>query len=1477
MATDPYAGFELVDAPATDEYAGFEVVQEGPSAQDLRDQAEERRDRDLQRQSGGDIGELGYIEDTANRTGKAALRGVGSIRTGIAKAASMVFEPIFRTIGGEEMVQAQRQNARAIQAQARPSGTANLTPEQASRRAIASIATDPRRDDTTTAAVAEFAGTALPTLATGPIAPLTGGLQMGGSSVESSRELGLSPEEENRRFLINAGGGTALGFIPIPGVRRVGGMLDDATLQLQNRALQETVRRGGRAAVGGASGALVNTAGDVALQLAENETLDLSSLDLDRLKANAAVGFGSGAGVGLASRPGARTVPPPPVEAPVTAPVVDAPPPMTPARRSALAFEDALAREENLRQSPEGLSLLQQQLRDEATLALTPEAQLELGPRSPARESAEVFQRAARNEEILGEVRAAEDALELDTARNAEAAARRSPEGAENLRRQLQSEEEAAALRAVDEANAEIDQFEADAAAARRADDGLSVQAARALDEFEEGAPTVERRRRPMRMSDESGFVDTALVLDPRVRAIGGALGGGAYGITQGDTPEERARNALLYAAGGGALALSPEVVRLAGRGGAQRKKPFPENAQVMVQEYVGADGQPKKAIQIDLIDPVSRDSNRSVSPEQLAAEGFDVPDLNQLPQGIHSAESISGAPFGAEPEIPPQQDITYVGRQQLPAGAAERGITGESFKISQAIPGHPAGSNVSRATLEAAGYNIPETPDFIAGTRDPVSMRAVLAGTDVASGGNAGAPPGGGGGGGATPPPGGSGPTGSPGGGPNINFPLPEKPGFLQDLKRDLKTVWAGATRGLDKALGSSATRLKNIAPEVYGELQRYEFNVRQIAQNLKKEIVPFLDQANALLTAPDDKRRLTVFLDNGDFEGAVALMSDRAVQQANTEIQTALRAAPSLTPQAQQQLRQGILASWGQKLNGTLEAFANANAANADMLQTARAAGIESGEVQNYWHRQIDPRYKEEFLNKIGREENGPIWEAVVEKAKQQGIDPSQMSIEERADITNQVLRGVRPSADGGLPSQFKGRGIQNIADLENYYLPFDKSAISYVDSTVRAVERRRLFGRIEDGIGGSVGLAVERAREMGLTPQQETDLKEILLARFGPGERGSGRAFRLARDATNVAYLGQFRDTITQLADFALSPARFGFRDTLSALRDGVAGTPEINVKDIGLDQVAQEYTNAGKTSKAVDTVLTLTGFKKVVEAAQNNTLNSALKFLRRQASTPEGVQMLAAKYGRSMGPEFAPMIRDLQSGAVSDNVKLAAFTELTDSQPITLTEMPQLYLEHPNGRLLYAMKTFPLKQLDLFRRDAIGNILAGRESIRAGNSALGHKQIKTGILNLGKLAAAYTMGGAITNAIKDTIADREIDPEDYALTGLLGLVGFNRFDIYNLQRNGPGRTLIDKIAPAYTLVDELYEAAGGDPERLKQRFPFIGDLWFEYGEGGEKRAEADRKRKAAQERKNDPAAQRKKERDQRRKERREESGR
>jgi len=44
----------------------------------------------------------------------------------------------------------------------------------------------------------------------------------------------------------------------------------------------------------------------------------------------------------------------------------------------------------------------------------------------------------------------------------------------------------------------------------------------------------------------------------------------------------------------------------------------------------------------------------------------------------------------------------------------------------------------------------------------------------------------------------------------------------------------------------------------------------------------------------------------------------------------------------------------------------------------------------------------------------------------------------------------------------------------------------------------------------------------------------------------------------------------------------------------------------------------------------------------------------------------------------------MIKDLQEGRITENVKYYAFNKLADCQPIALSEMPLKYLTSGNGR-------------------------------------------------------------------------------------------------------------------------------------------------------------------------------------------------
>ena len=71
----------------------------------------------------------------------------------------------------------------------------------------------------------------------------------------------------------------------------------------------------------------------------------------------------------------------------------------------------------------------------------------------------------------------------------------------------------------------------------------------------------------------------------------------------------------------------------------------------------------------------------------------------------------------------------------------------------------------------------------------------------------------------------------------------------------------------------------------------------------------------------------------------------------------------------------------------------------------------------------------------------------------------------------------------------------------------------------------------------------------------------------------------------------------------------------------------------------------------------------------------------------------------------------------SAPLTDDIKFVLFNELMDVQPITMSQMPTAYLNATKtaggfGRLMYQLKTFTLKQMDIVRTRALQKIANGR---------------------------------------------------------------------------------------------------------------------------------------------------------------------
>ena len=99
-------------------------------------------------------------------------------------------------------------------------------------------------------------------------------------------------------------------------------------------------------------------------------------------------------------------------------------------------------------------------------------------------------------------------------------------------------------------------------------------------------------------------------------------------------------------------------------------------------------------------------------------------------------------------------------------------------------------------------------------------------------------------------------------------------------------------------------------------------------------------------------------------------------------------------------------------------------------------------------------------------------------------------------------------------------------------------------------------------------------------------------------------------------------------------------------------------------------------------------------------------------------------------------------------------------------------PVRYLNNPNGRILYMLKSFMLKQYDIVRREVV------QEWNKADTLAQKAEAAKKGATLFGYLA----VGNAGTGMIKDMALRREVDVDqipDRSVWALLGIYGANKY--------------------------------------------------------------------------------------------------
>ena len=603
-----------------------------------------------------------------------------------------------------------------------------------------------------------------------------------------------------------------------------------------------------------------------------------------------------------------------------------------------------------------------------------------------------------------------------------------------------------------------------------------------------------------------------------------------------------------------------------------------------------------------------------------------------------------------------------------------------------------------------------------------------------------------------------------------------------------------------VDKYLGTLSTRVRNISEPVFGRLRRFEFNTHLKTQNKAKQVDPFLQKLSKVNNPT--KGAIARHLYNGNFAAAEGLM-----RRVDDELFQSFKSVKTV-------------------LNDTKE----------ELLDSGHSfTGIE-----NYFPRKVIDTNK--LLDSLGSKPKSDIQKAFKTYAEKKNTTVAQLDDDEKAEIIDLLLRGYRMTTDGAKPSFVKPRTIQYIPEeMMQFYASPAESLHTYIRRAVNDIEKRKFFGRTSEEFSAgrfnneaSIGKFVQKEIDAGNIPlSKEEELTGLLRSRFVTGEQGSGPKASLVRDLGYMGTIANPLSAITQLGDMGISAALNGMRNTFKSFFGAVTGTREAKLIDIGLDEIiSQELANPSVASKLLNRTLRAGAFKTFDRLGKETYINASLKKARALVKTDKGVEALRKKWGAVFGDEFDSFVADLNSNSMTDNVKYYLFNEISDVQPVSLSEMPQAYLDAETGRLLYMLKSFMLKQYDIIRRNIY-------QEFKNGNKI---EAVKTAAALAGYMTAANTG----TSVIKDFILGREVTPEDIpsrAMWSLLGIYGISKYTSERyLERGDVKGFAINTLVPATPVIDAAFklgrELPKEDPniETTLKAVPVVGPVVYNWFGGG-----------------------------------------
>lgn len=613
---------------------------------------------------------------------------------------------------------------------------------------------------------------------------------------------------------------------------------------------------------------------------------------------------------------------------------------------------------------------------------------------------------------------------------------------------------------------------------------------------------------------------------------------------------------------------------------------------------------------------------------------------------------------------------------------------------------------------------------------------------------------------------------------------------------------------KGLDYAMGNLSTRLGNISPALRLRARDFERRVLDGTDKSLNEVDPFLKVMSKL-------------------KGEKAKALDTALMANDTHaISEVLKGDPNL------------VGGW-RKVQNLLRGFED----------TQKSLGRFKEGLSGYFPRLV--KDLDGLKAALNTEQRTSLEQALI-KAEAKMVKEKERGL---TDVEKSIIIDRSLNSDAGishLPGYAHGRRIKEMTEkLRPFYADPREALLRYVSAAVQDAETAKFFGKdlasktrqgktitdVETSIGNVVQKEVDAGR---MKIDQADDLRSLLRSRFDGGEKSMSGPLQDIRNATNIGLLGSLHSAATQLGDSVMNIYHHGMKPTLGAVVQKLTGKSEVSPKEFGLaNHIMEELGSNRFSGKVLQGVFKANGFSVIDQFAKGLNLNAGLIKNRALAATPKGLETLRGRYETAFEDEFPQLVQDLKSGKVTENVKSLLFSELSDAQPISKMEMPQAYLDHPNGRLLYQMKTYMLKQMDIVRRDAYNEIKSGDK-----------KRIAVGLKNLAAVSAALALSNVPGDIVKDFISGRPFDLKKIDMVeNLLQNFGINRYSMDQAKKGKPLEVLRDAALPPFKHFQEIGEMG----KKAVKYVPLVGRAIYDRALGGnEARKSVELKREKANKR-------------------------